>query len=73
MQQRLYYGEKLGARQQQAPQFNLQAKGSRENGGFWYSLNAPVIVGVSQFNKEEAWKLFRNMTFNNYAKQFPDF
>lgn len=73
MKQRLYNGEKLGAREQQAPQFNFQAKGSRENGGFWYSLNAPVIVGVSQFNKEEAWKLFRNMTFNNYAKQFPNF
>lgn len=75
MQKRIYAGEKLGARQQQTPEFEAYGleNGSRENGGFWYSLNGPAIVGVNSFNKDEAWKLFRNMTFNNYARQFPQY
>lgn len=75
MKNRLYKGEKLGARQQQEPEFESPDydKGSRENGGFWWALNGPVICGVADFDKEEAKKLFHNMTFKNYAKQFPEY
>lgn len=75
MQKRVYANEKLGARQQQTPEFSAPGleNGSRENGGFWYSLNGPAIVGVATFDKDEAWKLLRKMTFSNYAKQFPQY
>ena len=75
MKRRIYVNEKLGARQQQQPEFSAPGleNGSRENGGFWYALNGPTIIGVSTFDKKEAWKLFRKMTFNNYAKQFPQY
>lgn len=75
MKKRLYNGEKLGAREQEAPEFDDEEfdKGSRENGGFWWSLNGPVIVGVSQFDKAEAQKLFENMTLKNMSEKFPEY
>lgn len=75
IQKRLYNGEKLGAREQQAPEFEHDEydKGSRENGGFWWALNGPVIMGVAGFDIEEAWRLLRNMTFINYSKEFPEY
>ncbi len=75
MQSRVYKGEKLGAREQQVPEFEDESydKGSRENGGFWWALNGPVIVGVNSFDKKEAKELLKKMTFNNFAKEFPDY
>ena len=75
MQKRVYNNEKIAARQQQTPEFESGAfeKGSRENGGIWWALNGPIILGVSQFDKPEAWKLLKNMTFDSFAKQFPKY
>lgn len=75
MKRCVYAGEKLGARQQRTPEFSAPGleDGSRENGGFWHALNGPAIIGVSLFDKEEAWKLLRKMTFANYAKEFPKY
>ena len=75
MGKRLYKGEKLGAREQERPEFDDEEfdKGSRENGGFWWALNGPVILGVSEFNLNEAWKLFHNMTFKHYSEEFPEY
>lgn len=75
MQKRVYDGEKLGAREQQTPEFedDHYEKGSRENGGFWWALNGLVITAVNEFDHEEAMRLLRKMSFNNYAKQFPQY
>jgi hypothetical protein len=75
MLRRVYSGEKLGAREQQTPEFEDESfdKGSRENGGFWWALNGPVILGVTQFDKEEAWRLLNKMTFANYSVSFPEY
>lgn len=75
MIKRVYQGEKLGAREQEKPEFEDESfdKGSRENGGFWWALNGPVIIGVSQFDKEEAVKLLKNMTLQNLSKNFPQY
>lgn len=76
MKKRLYKGEALGARQQENPEFTGNKEwysGSRENGGFWYSLNGPVIIGVSQFDKSEAIKLLSDMTLKNMSKKFPEY
>ncbi|MCI1742289.1 MAG: hypothetical protein LKI18_08115 [Prevotella sp.] len=75
MQKKLYAGEKLGAREQEKPELtnsNMEV-GSRENGGFWYSLNGPVIAGVSTFDKQEAKLLLSKMSLNNLAKEFPQY
>lgn len=75
MQKRVYAGEKLGAREQQMPEFedDHYEKGSRENGGFWWALNGPIIVAVNEFDHKEAIRLLRNMSLNNYAKEFPKY
>lgn len=75
MKKRVYKGEKLGAREQQIPEFEADGweKGSRENGGFWYALNGPVIIGMAQFDKNEAMKLLKMMTFANFSKAFPNY
>ncbi|MCW3790243.1 hypothetical protein OM416_01560 [Paenibacillus sp. LS1] len=75
LSQRLYSGETLGAREQQQPEFEDEHfdKGSRENGGFWWALNGPVILGVLQFDRVEAKRLLQNMTFANYAQSFPSY
>ncbi|MBQ6209419.1 MAG: hypothetical protein IJK42_06570 [Prevotella sp.] len=73
MQQRLYQGEKLGAREQEMPELTSSdlEPGSRENGGFWYSLNGPVILGVATFDKAEAKRLLAQMSLANMSACFP--
>lgn len=76
MKKRLYQNEKLGARQQEKPADTCNDEfdpGSRENGGFWWSLNGPVIAGVARFDCDEAKQLLRSMTLDNMSKQFPDY
>lgn len=70
MQKRVYNGEKLGARQQEEARQEVPGleKGSRENGGFWYSLNGPIIVGMNSVDKSEAWRLLKMMTLKNMSK-----
>jgi cellobiose phosphorylase len=45
--------------------------GARENGGFWYALNGPLVLGVAGFDPQEAEKLLRRMTFASYQRRFP--
>lgn len=75
MQKRLYNGEKLGARQQENPEFESLEydKGSRENGGFWWALNGPVILGVNTFDNQEAKRLLQMMSLDNMSKNFPEY
>ena len=47
--------------------------GSRENGGFWYALNGPLILGVATFDRQAAGELLKKMTFANYARRFPEY
>ena len=75
MKKRVYSGEKLGAREQETPEFDDEGfeKGSRENGGFWWALNGPVIIGVSQFDRKESEKLLKNMTMQHLSEEFPQY
>ena len=75
MKKRVYRGEKLGAREQEAPEFEDEGfdKGSRENGGFWWALNGPVIIGVSKFDRNEAERLLKNMTLQHLSEEFPQY
>jgi cellobiose phosphorylase len=64
----------MGARQIETPvnQPGTPA-GSRENGGFWYALNGPLILGVAKFDRAAAHGLLKKMTFANFARSFPDY
>ncbi|HEU5352718.1 MAG TPA: hypothetical protein VFU55_14085 [Terracidiphilus sp.] len=74
LQHRLLAGESLGIRQIEKPTPRSgTAQGSRENGGFWYALNGPVVLGVATFDRAAAHDLLRRMTFANYAAHFPDY
>jgi cellobiose phosphorylase len=72
IQERLMKGEAMGAKQLEKPIQKLETPpGSRENGGFWYALNGPLVLGVAGFDPQEAAKLLRRMTFANYQRRFP--
>ena len=75
MKKRLYENEILGAREQQNPQFESETyeKGSRENGGFWWALNAPVIMGLSTFDPAEAAKRESQMTLQHLEDAMPQY
>ena len=74
LQQRLLKAESQGPRQIEKPAANpVSTPGSRENGGFWYALNGPTILGVATFDRAAAHDLLRRMTFANYAEHFPHY
>jgi hypothetical protein len=74
LQHRLLKDEALGSRQIEKPTPRSGTPpGSRENGGFWYALNGPVVLGVASINTDAARDLLHRMTFSNYAAHFPDY
>jgi Glycosyl hydrolase 36 superfamily, catalytic domain len=74
VQKRLIDGETMGARQIEQPvQQPGTSGGSRENGGFWYALNGPLILGVATFDLPAAQALLRRMSFTNFARSFPEY
>ncbi|HEX5235493.1 MAG TPA: hypothetical protein VFW25_09195 [Silvibacterium sp.] len=74
LQHRLLAGEAMGPRQIERPTANsVTPPGSRENGGFWYALNGPVVLGIATFDPNAAEALLRRMTFANYARSFPTY
>ena len=74
LQHRLITGEALGARQVEIPVVRPGTpQGARENGGFWYALYGPLVLGVATFDPPAAENLLRRITFANYARAFPDY
>ena len=76
MKNRVYLNEKIGARQQQDPEFEVKGfieKGSNTNGGVWWALNGPIVVGVGTFDRMEAEKLLKKMTWASFTENFPQY
>lgn len=74
LQHRLLANEAMGPRQIETPvQQPGTPAGTRENGGFWYALNGPLVLGVATFDPPAAESLLRRMTFDNYARSFPEY
>jgi hypothetical protein len=74
VERRLMRGEALGARQIERPQAHPGWEaGSRENGGFWYALNGPLILGVGSFDPVTAVTMLKRIGYASYAKRFPGF
>ena len=74
MQARLIKGEAMGPKQIEKPvEQPGTAAGRRENGGFWYALTGPVVLGVAGFDRGAAMELLRMQTFGNFARRFPQY
>ena len=72
VERRLMKGEALGARQIERPKAHPGWEaGSRENGGFWYALNGPLILGVDSFDHVTAVTMLKRIGYTSYAKRFP--
>ena len=42
-----------------------------EDGGIWFSLEYPLLLGVATFDPEEAWRLLKMFSFDNYTAHYP--
>jgi cellobiose phosphorylase len=74
LQRRVLDSEKMGARQIEKPLVHPGTpQGSRENGGFWYALHGPLVLGTATIDHDLAEKFLKRMTFANYAKSFPEY
>jgi len=71
MKPRISTPEKIGIRNREKPLWNGKPQG--EDGGIWYSLEYPFLLGVATFDKEEAKSLLYKFSFDNYAKNFPQY
>jgi cellobiose phosphorylase len=63
--------EKVGARTREIPLWSKGGQG--EDGGIWFSHQGPLIVGIASFDRGEALKLMKKLTFHNYAEQYPEY
>ncbi|MBC8035294.1 MAG: hypothetical protein H7Y03_14185 [Chitinophagaceae bacterium] len=63
--------EKIGIRTREKPLWGGKADG--EDGGIWYSLEYPLLLGVATFDKEEAKSLLMKFSFQNYSETYPDY
>lgn len=74
VQRRVLDSEKMGARQIEKPLVHPGTpQGSRENGGFWYALHGPLVLGTATVDHDLAESYLKRMTFANYAKSFPEY
>ena len=73
MEARLLAGEPLGPRQieRTTAQKDLQP-GQRENGGVWFALTGPLVLGLATFDKARARTLSDRMSFATYARTHPE-
>lgn len=69
IQDKLMRGEKFGARTREVPLWRKEGIG--EDGGIWFSHQGQLILGVAAFDKPEAEKLLKNLTFHRFAEAYP--
>ncbi|HEY4248973.1 MAG TPA: hypothetical protein VGM64_19265 [Lacunisphaera sp.] len=73
VQARIMKGEQIGPRQREVPlRGAMYEAGTGENGGVWYALVGPMIVGVGTVDPQAGWAMLRRASMDNYAKNFPD-
>ncbi len=69
---RLAVGEPLGLRQiERAKAFHDLKPGEREDGGIWYALTGPAILGLLEFDPPRARDLMRRWSYANFARVHP--
>ena len=62
--------EQIGFRTRERP---VWGKPEGEDGGIWYSLEYPVLLGVATFDRAEAWSLMKKFSFQNFAARYPNY
>jgi len=74
IQNRLVKGEAMGMKQIEKPIAKPGTKaGAREDGGFWYALTGPVVLGADSFDRGAAKEMFRRLTFANFTRSYPEY
>ncbi|MHA4847307.1 GH36-type glycosyl hydrolase domain-containing protein [Flavitalea antarctica] len=63
--------EKIGIRTREKPLWKGKPDG--EDGGIWFSLEYPFLLGVASFDKEEAERLLLKFSFQNFSDNYPDY
>lgn len=63
--------EPVGIRTRETPLWGGLPQG--EDGGIWFSLEYPLLLGVATFDKDEAWRLLKKFSFDNFARHYPDY
>ncbi|UFH57984.1 hypothetical protein [Spirosoma sp. KNUC1025] len=63
--------EKIGIRTRERSLWGRHPDG--EDGGIWFSLEYPVLLGVATFDKDEAWSLLMKFSFHNYTLNYPSY
>ena len=63
--------EPWGLRTRNKPLWGKAPEG--EDGGIWFALEYPLLLGVSTFDKNEAWRLLKAFSFDNYARLHPNY
>lgn len=71
MKSKLLAPEKIGIRTREKPLWKGNPDG--EDGGIWFSLEYPVLLGVASFDKEEAERLLLKFSFQNFTFNYPDY
>jgi hypothetical protein len=63
--------EKSGMRTREKPLWKGKPEG--EDGGIWFSLEYPVLLGVATFDRAEARALLKRFSFDNRARSYPNY
>ena len=70
IRQRISDTEKIGIRNRERALWNIEGG---EDCGIWYSLEYPLLLGVATFDREEAVRLLHKFSFDNFAKNYPQY
>jgi len=74
VQARVLKDEQIGPRQRETPLGKgMYDAGTGENGGVWFALAGPMIVGVGTVDPQAGWELLKRMSMDNFAKTLPDY
>lgn len=74
VEDKLMNNELLGARlSEQAAESERFGKGARENAAIWYHGQGVLSLGLLSIDKEMAEKVHELMSFDNHAKQYPQY
>ncbi|HTL07842.1 MAG TPA: hypothetical protein VL307_06280 [Chitinophagaceae bacterium] len=71
VKEKLLLPEKIGIRTREKPLWKGHPDG--EDGGIWFSLEYPVLLGVASFDKAEARALLLRFSFDNFAREYPNY
>lgn len=73
VQARILKDEQIGPRQREIPVRDcMYDAGTGENGGMWFALAGPMVVGVGTVDTQAGWALLRRLSMTHYAETFPN-